>query len=172
MNPADQTLVEAYQAGAAEVRQAVARLFDLDFTEAELDAHPEPGRWSIRQLVCHLADAELLYAERIKRILVEDEPLLVRADPDKTVALAFAGRCVMDEVALIESVRRHTGAILATLTATQLERQGMHSTDGRLTLRTVLERVTAHIPHHLRHLPTKQQAILAARTPGEPGLSR
>ena len=64
-------LLAEYQAGPGLVRSALAGL-----TPEQLRARPVPGRWSIRQVVLHLADAEILYADRMKRVITEHEPAL------------------------------------------------------------------------------------------------
>ena len=50
--------------------------------EDQLDRTPVPGKWSIRQVVCHIADFEPIYADRMKRVLVEDNPTMFGGDPD------------------------------------------------------------------------------------------
>ena len=47
---------------------------------AELDYTPAPGRWSVRQVLCHLADSEIVGADRFRRILAEDNPTLMNYD--------------------------------------------------------------------------------------------
>ncbi len=39
----------------------------------QLDAHPVPGKWSICEVVCHIADYEPVYADRMKRVIAENE---------------------------------------------------------------------------------------------------
>jgi len=43
---------------------------------AEWDFKPAPGKWSIRQIVCHLADSEIVVADRFRRVLAEKDPVL------------------------------------------------------------------------------------------------
>ena len=53
-------VVDRYLAGPEAMSRALCGL-----SPEEIDAIPVAGRWSIRQVVCHLADAEILYADRI-----------------------------------------------------------------------------------------------------------
>src|ERR1035441_10527680 len=47
---------------------------------SELDYVPEPGKWSIRQIVAHLADAEMVAGMRLRRIIAEDNPRIEAYD--------------------------------------------------------------------------------------------
>ena len=49
----------------------------------EEDFVPAPGKWSARQIIAHVADAELVAAHRFRQILAEDNPTLIAFDQDK-----------------------------------------------------------------------------------------
>jgi uncharacterized damage-inducible protein DinB len=148
-------LIDRYAAGAAELRAAIAGL-----SPEQLDATPIAGTWSTRQVVCHIADFEPVYADRMKRVVAEDEPPLRGGDPDLFAArLAYEARDLEEELRLIEAVRAHVARILRTLPAEAFDRVGVHSADGRLTLRTLLERITNHVPHHVAFIAEKRRAL-------------
>lgn len=148
-------LIDEYLAGPQQLRQAIAGL-----TPEQLDATPVPGKWSTRQVVCHIADFEPVYADRIKRVIAENEPKLFGGDPDVFAArLAYAQRDIEEELQLIEAVRRHVARILKTLPPAKFERRGHHSVDGPVTLATLLERITNHIPHHVRFIDEKRREL-------------
>ena len=128
---------------------------------AELDAAPVAGKWSTRQVVCHIADFEPVYADRMKRVIAEDRNLPLRGgDPDVFAAkLAYDERNIEDELLLIEAVRRHVAAILKTLPGEAFERTGLHWVDGPLSLETLLRRITGHIPHHIRFIEEKREML-------------
>src|SRR5215831_7669320 len=59
----------------------------------EEDFAPAPGKWSVRQIVAHLADVELVAAHRFRQVLAEDNPTLIAMDQDKWAAnLDYARR--------------------------------------------------------------------------------
>jgi hypothetical protein len=148
-------LIERYARGAAELRDAVAGM-----TEEQLHARPVAGRLSTHQVVCHLADAETLYADRIKRVLAEDRPTLPGLDPDLHVPrLAIPERRLDDELLLIDAVRRQVLAILRTLTAADFAREGVHTEAGPLRVDALLERVVNHVPHHVKFIVEKRAAL-------------
>lgn len=148
-------LIAEYLAGPAALRQAIQGM-----TPAQCDAAPIPGKWSTRQVICHIADFEPVYADRIKRVIAEDEPLLLSGDPDQFAAkLAYDQRDLETELQLIEVVRRHLASILRTLPAESYQRAGKHSRDGLLTIETLLTRITGHIPHHIKTIAEKRAAL-------------
>ena len=71
----DQTLIERYAAGAGEVEKAIAGLSREDFL-----AEPVPGTWSIQQIVIHLMDSDLIGADRMKRVIAEENPAIIGYD--------------------------------------------------------------------------------------------
>ncbi len=151
-------LLTQYAEGPGRLRAAVAGM-----TDEQLDARPVAGMWSTRQVICHLADFEPIYADRMKRVIAEDEPTFFGGDPDVFAArLAYDARNVEQELLLIEVVRGQMLRILGTLATEDFARLGRHSVDGPLPLTTLLERITNHIPHHIRFIETKRQALAAA----------
>jgi uncharacterized damage-inducible protein DinB len=148
-------LIDDYLAGPAALRAAIAGM-----TDDEINAAPVPGKWSTRQVVCHIADFEPVYADRLKRVIAEDEPTLFGGDPDVFAArLAYPQRDIAEELQLIEATRRHVARILRTLKPQDFQRRGIHSTDGPLTLATLLERIAGHIRHHVKFIEEKRAAL-------------
>lgn len=152
-----QSLIDDYARGPAQLREAIRGM-----TPEQINAAPIPGHWSTRQIICHIADFEIVYAERASRILSEDNPPLRNGDPDQFAArLAYDARDIDEELNLIDATRRHMARILGTLPVESFHRTGVHSTDGPLTLETLLKRITHHIGHHIRFIAEKR-AVLAA----------
>jgi hypothetical protein len=149
------TLIEQYRAGPAKLSAAVAGM-----TREQLAARPVAGKWSTLEVLCHIADFEPVYADRMKRVLAEDNPLLLSGDPDLFQArLAYSQRDAAEELAVVESVRAQMARVLMTLSERDFSRTGKHSADGPLSLGVLLERITNHIPHHLKFIEDKRQAL-------------
>jgi hypothetical protein len=66
---------------------------------------------------------------------------------------------VEEELALIEITRKQMARILRALKPEDFQRQGGHSRDGALTLEVLLQRITAHIPHHVGFIEEKRRAM-------------
>ena len=148
-------MIQDYRSGGTKLRSAVAGM-----TREQLAARPVPGKWSTLEVLCHIADFEPIYADRMKRVIAEDSPLLLSGDPDRFQArLAYANRDAGEELTLIETCRSQMARILATLSERDFERTGKHSIDGPLSLATLLERITIHIPHHIAFINGKRRAL-------------
>ncbi|MCA9027140.1 MAG: DinB family protein [Planctomycetaceae bacterium] len=151
----DSELLTKYSQGPELLRRSINGM-----TEEQLDAKPILGTFSTRQVVCHIADFEPVYADRLKRVIAEDNPIFFGGDPDIFAArLAYEKRDVDEELDLIDATRRQLLRILQTLSADDFQRTGKHAEDGLLDLRTLLTRITNHIPHHVRFIEQKRQAL-------------
>jgi len=148
-------LIDAYLAGIAELEKATAGL-----TPEQARTKPADGSWSITQIVAHLADTEALFAERMKRVLVEDRPPLPVADPDGYVrALAYDDRDLAEEIALLGAVRRQMARVLRKQPAEAWRRVGIHSTDGEKSLEQIATKAVAHLEHHLGFVRAKRERM-------------
>ena len=153
MHPTE--LIDQYSVGPELLRHAI-----LGMTDEQLDAVPIPGRWSTRQVLCHIADFELVYAARIKRVLAEEEPTFFGGDPDTFAAgLVYKTRDVEEELRLIESIRSHLTRILRSMDESAFQRLGKHSEAGVLSLENLLQRIMQHLPHHVAFIEEKKQAL-------------
>jgi hypothetical protein len=95
----------------------------------------------------------------MKRVLAEDNPTFFEADPNLfRPALHSSRRPVDKELAVVEAIRAHMLPILQSCDAQDFQRTGVHSVDGLLTLATLLERITAHVPHHVAFIEEKLRA--------------
>jgi hypothetical protein len=154
-------LLDQYAAGPALLRAAVSEI-----GREELRLRPVPGRWSTLEVVCHLSDAEAVYAERMKRVLAEEEPPLRGFDPDVWgPRLAYHDRDLDEELRLIELLRGQMIRLLRPLAAHEFQRCGIHSEDGLLNLETLLRRITDHVPHHVRFIEEKRASFGKKQNP-------
>ncbi|HZG77550.1 MAG TPA: DinB family protein, partial [Paenibacillus sp.] len=62
-------LIRNYAAGFSCIETAIRGVSD-----EELDFKPSPDAWSVKEILIHLADAELVVVDRMKRIIAEDAP--------------------------------------------------------------------------------------------------
>jgi uncharacterized damage-inducible protein DinB len=151
----DRSIIDEYEHGARKIHRAVAGL-----SHDDLVAKPIPGRWSTHHLLIHLADAETAFADRIRRILAQDEPLLLAWDENKFSAnLHYDDQSAEDAVIWIEVVRRQTARILRAASDADFERAGQHEERGQQTLLDVVSFANTHLDHHLEFIYEKREKL-------------
>ena len=153
--PSLSQMIETYLEGPPALRKAVAGM-----SREELHARPVAGKWSTLEVVAHLADFEPVFADRMKRIISHDNPLLMGADEVLFAAkLAYPERDLDEELTLIEMTRKQMARILRSLTPDALGRSGVHNERGLRTLQQFLEGAIEHVNHHLPFIAEKKKAL-------------
>lgn len=148
-------MIDEYAAGAGLVKQAIVGL-----TEADLDAVPVPDTWSIREIVLHLMDSELVMADRMKRVIAEDNPPLVAFDESLfSRRLGYRESDAALAAEMFELNRRHMSAVLRRLKPADFTREGVHSERGAVSLANLVAGAVGHLEHHLRFLHEKRRLI-------------
>jgi len=148
-------LINEYAAGPQLLREAVKGM-----TREQLLARPVAGKWSTLELVCHIADFEIVGADRIKRVIAQERPTLPDGDENLFAkALAYHSRELDEELQLIGSLRAQVSRILRTLKEADFDRIGVHSAAGPMTLAQFVERGANHITHHVKFVQEKRKAL-------------
>jgi uncharacterized damage-inducible protein DinB len=152
---AAEALIESYLASLPPLRRAVA---DLD--PEQIKARPVPGTRSTLEVVCHLVDSELAWCHRMKRVIVEDRPLLIGYDETRfTAGLPYHEADLEEELALLEGMRQQMARILRGLPEATWSRTAVHNERGLMTLEEMLRAEIEHVPHHLAHILEKRKAL-------------
>ena len=142
------SLLQQYEAGALALEEAVFCL-----TPDQLDFHPLPGKWSIRQIAAHLADTELMYTSRIRKIAAEHSGLLVNFEQDEWVdRLGAEDLPIRLAVELIGATRRWQAFLLRRLPMESYQLTGTHELDGEVSLYALVDKVSGHLYHHLAQI--------------------
>lgn len=148
-------LIRDYLEGPHDLRRAVAGL-----SSEQLRARPIPGRWSVLEVVCHLADSEQAWCHRMKRTIAEDRPLLIGYDETRFAAsLAYHDHDVEEDLALFELLREQMARVLRLVPAAAWARPAIHSQYGLMTLEDQVRTEVEHVSHHLKHIEEKRQAL-------------
>ena len=155
-----QELVEHYARGGEKLALAIRGLTDEDLLQPPPAERPELGRWSIHQVVIHLSDCEQVYADRVKRVIAEDNATLLAFDENRWAKnLNYEEQLAADAVQLVELTRRQLGRVLAKLPDSAFERIGTHSEAGRKRLADLVEGANRHLDHHLKFIHAKRAAM-------------
>jgi uncharacterized damage-inducible protein DinB len=155
----DRSMIDQYQNGGEKLSLAIRGL-----TREDLLCPPptdsDVGRWTIQQVVMHLVDCELVYADRMKRVIAEDNPTLQGFDQDKWLAALQCDAQPADEaVALLNLARQQMARVLRGLPDGAFSRSGTHSEYGNRTLGDLVEGAVRHMEHHLGFIHRKRAAM-------------
>jgi len=130
----------------------------------EEDYCPAPGKWSIRQIIAHLADAEMVMAHRMRQVIAEANPTLVAFDQDAwTANLDYGRRKPKQSLEAFRRVRAENHELLKDLPAAAFERSGTHTERGPLTLHQIVEYAAQHAESHARQLQQIRDAYKQAK---------
>jgi hypothetical protein len=114
---------------------------------------PKPHRWSISEVLAHLATLERVYAERVQRMVAENSPPLAKYDLDGAKAREEYSRGSAGEnLAHFTRLRRSSLALLSDLPPSAGARTAVHSELGTITLAHLLNEWAHHELGHLRQI--------------------
>ncbi len=136
-------LLTMYIAGPDIIDLALARI-----TADEWDATEAPGEWSPRQVAHHLADSETTSAIRLRRLLVEDDPLIQNYDQDAFARVLHYDRDPAFSLALFRAVRSSTAELLQRMSDADWQRSGTHSESGPYSVEDWLRIYGIHAQDH------------------------
>ncbi len=135
------TLLDAYRTGYDDVVEALDGI-----TDEELD-RAQPGEdWTVRQIVHHLADGEARSYVRIRRLVAEDEPLILDYDEPEYARRLHYDRPIEPSLEVLRTVRASTLQLLEAMSPGEFARTGTHSVGGPYSVMRWLEIYAAH-PH-------------------------
>jgi uncharacterized damage-inducible protein DinB len=148
-------LIEQFESGGPKLKAAIAGLTDDD-----LHAHPIPGTWSIQEIVIHLQDSDAVAIDRMKRIIAEENPLVIGYDENKYVSnLFYAEQSALDAAEQVDLSRKQFARVLRRLGESAWSRTGVHNERGKMTLLEMLGLFTKHLEHHLKFAHEKRAKL-------------
>ena len=119
-------------------------------TPRELAWTSSPARWSITQIVAHLADAELVGAWRIRSVLAADGIALQPFDQNEWAsAFKYENADAAAAAALFGVLRMATLALLRAVDPERLDNAGLHAERGRESIGHIMRMYTGHDLNHL-----------------------
>ena len=116
-----------------------------------LDWKPAPERWSISEVLAHLADVEAMFLRRTRRMVEEENPPLEDYDPGiHEAAGAYKGKDPFQSLEALETSRAESLAFLKSLDEKSSGRTGKHAKLGEVTLGQLLQHWAYHDLGHIR----------------------
>ncbi len=161
-----ETLLNRYSGWAAHVPTRVLELED-EYLDTAFVESAGLGRWPARVLIGHLADCELVYTHRMRRVASEDNPTINGFDTDAMIDAGLYGnqsggtdKPIGAYIAVIHTLRTWTAEWLSTLDDQAFERKGLHQEDGPVSIEGLLAKAVWHIEHHAVFLNRKVDHLL------------
>lgn len=128
---------------------AALRLAVADLSEPQLDTPYRPGGWTVRQVVHHLADANLDFYGRFKLTLIEEQPPIRLWDQERWALLQDARVAPVGvSLTLLESVHRRWEILLQAMAPSDFDRGYRHPDWGFVSLAWDLGLCAWHGRHH------------------------
>jgi hypothetical protein len=131
--------------------------------EAALRRPEAPGKWSVVEVVQHLADSELVLGFRMRMILTEDRPAIQGYDQDKwATTLRYPDVPLAEARDELRALRTANLRVLDRLGPADMERVGMHSERGPESLGHLIKLMGAHDLVHRRQIDRVLSVTLSA----------
>jgi hypothetical protein len=119
--------------------------------EDHLSTPPAPGKWSAAEILCHLADCELVFGFRLRQTLAEDSPTIQPFDQDKWAAV-YRGIPAGHALEVFAALRGWNLRLLETALPAAANRPTVHPERGAMTFQTIVETMAGHDLNHLAQL--------------------
>ncbi len=131
----------------SETQQKLLHLLD-DLDDNEIERRSAPHKWNLREIVCHLADCELVWAWRLRYAYGEKGPVLQTFDQDSWAKI-YDAYSLSDALGSFASTRMWNLAFISGLKSSDREKAVTHPLRGAETLWTVVQLAAGHDLHHL-----------------------
>jgi hypothetical protein len=139
-----------FTGGPTLLREAVSGL-----NPADLNRRPPGSEWSIRDVILHLADAELVAAVQFRLVIAEEDAALPGFDQEMWKRrLHYLWRDPEFAISLFQQVRYASGELLQQCDNAAWARTCVHPGLGETTLAGLLEYHAAHAEEHAAQIGT------------------
>ena len=120
-------------------------------TPAHIETPPAPGKWSVREIMAHLADCEIAWAWRLRQALADEHHQIQPFDQDAW-ARNYASYTFAEARTTFNALRAWNIAFIAGLANADKHRPITHPERGEENLWNLVEIMAGHDLHHLERL--------------------
>jgi hypothetical protein len=136
----------------AETAERLERLIE-SVTTAKLRKRPAPEKWSVSEVIAHLADGEIVGGFRMRFILGSPGSEVVAYDQDEWVKSGhYEKRDPQKSMELFRVLREANLALLASLEPEQWKQCGVHSEHGQESIEHIVRMFAGHDINHLQQI--------------------
>jgi hypothetical protein len=109
-----------------------------------------PGKWSIREILAHLADAEMVSTWRYRQMIEQSGATLTSFDQDEWARLgAYSETEPKESLEIFRILRKRNLQMFAQLTPEEWQCFGMHSERGKMTVQDLMRQMAGHDLNHI-----------------------
>lgn len=127
-------------------------------TPAQLKRRPRPGKWSIQEIVGHLADTEIVYGFRLRMMLAQSGCPLQAYDQERWAAnLGYTRQPISQLLERVRVLRGENLRLLQRVPRPWWNRYGMHAERGRESVRRTIVLLAGHDINHLNQIRAIRQ---------------
>lgn len=120
---------------------------------SKLRKRPAPAKWSVGEILAHLADAEIIVGWRLRAILAGPGTPIQAYDQDALAAARnYAKHDPRKSLEQFRAVREANLALYKALTPEQWKHFGLHAERGEETLERILLMMAGHDLNHLNQI--------------------
>lgn len=129
-------------------------------SEGHLVWKPAQDKWSVTEVLSHLADHNIVVSFRIRAILTGATAVLPAFDQDSWVSSSKANESSAWEIlTLFQSLLVYNHALFGRLQAEDWEKTGVNLKGQTLTLKDVVQSFVAHVQVHLAQIARIKSAL-------------
>ena len=154
-NVAEQEPLTVQAATPKKIERLVGRA-----TASKLRKRPAPDKWSVAEILAHLADVEIVVGWRVRLILGAPGTPIQAFDQNSWVeACHYDTRSPRDSLAQLRALRDANLALYKSLSAEQWKHYGIHAERGQESVEHIVRMIAGHDLNHLQQI----ERILARR---------
>ncbi len=140
-----QDAIKVQRGTAGKLKKLTQRL-----TPKQLRWQPEPGKWSIAEIVAHLADVEIVASWRMRSIIGSDGITIQPFDQDVWAStFQYSKKDAKKSLELFRLLRENNLEMLRALPPQAWERHGMHLERGKETIAHLARMFAGHDTNHV-----------------------
>src|ERR1700751_5998012 len=140
-----QDAIKVQRTTAAKLKKSIAGL-----TPAQLKWRPEPAKWSIAEIIAHLADAEIVASWRMRSVVGENGITIQPFDQDQWASVfQYRSRDAKRSLEVFRVLRENNLAMLKEIGPEVGDNYGMHLERGKESIAPLTRMFAGHDTNHI-----------------------
>lgn len=154
-----QDAVKVQRSTAARLKKSIQGL-----TPKQLKWRPEPAKWSISEIVAHLADTEIVASWRMRSVIGENGITIQPYDQDSWASVfEYRGRDVRRSLEIFRILRENNLAMLKEIPRETWNNYGMHLERGKETIAHLTRMFAGHDTNHVLQIERIVKQLKSAK---------